>query len=374
MHADAQTTYTSVVGINVDSGQEEKITTRRWLEINDIAWLADGHSLLLTASDEGSLFLQKIWQLSYANGQARRITNDFNIYEGLSLTADSKTIVTTQVSQAANIWLLPAAGRSPPRQITARDSNYLGLSWTPSGELVYASDSSGSWDIWIKSPETGSEKQLTVNRNGNVLPSISPDGRFVFFTSVRADNINVWRMDIDGGNLKQITNGNLDHSASCSPDSNWLVYVHDAAGKSTVWKVPTDGGASVQLTSNEAANPVLSPDGKLLACSYGTGKVAIIPFEGGPPLKVFEIPTPFVIEPGVQWAADGRALTFVETRGGVSNIWSQPIAGGPRKQLTNFQSQEIFSFSWTRDGKQLAAARGTEIGDVVLITDFQQKQ
>ena len=374
MHADAQTTYASVVGINVDSGQEEKITTRRWLEINDIAWLADGHSLLLTASDEGSLFLQKIWQLSYANGQARRITNDFNIYEGLSLTADSKTIVTTQVSQAANIWLLPAAGRSPPMQITARDSNYLGLSWTPSGELVYASDSSGSWDIWIKSPETGREKQLTVNRNGNVLPSISPDGRFVFFTSVRADNINVWRMDIDGGNLKQITNGNLDHSASCSPDSNWLVYVHDAAGKSTVWKVPTDGGASVQLTSNEAAHPVLSPDGKLLACSYGNGKVAIIPFEGGPPLKVFEIPTPFVIEPGVQWAADGRDLTFVETRGGVSNIWSQPIAGGPRKQLTNFQSQEIFSFTWTRDGKQLAAARGTEIGDVVLITDFQQKQ
>jgi Tol biopolymer transport system component len=179
-------------------------------------------------------------------------------------------------------------------------------------------------------------------------------------------------MNIDGGNLKQITNGNLDHSASCSPDGKWLVYVHDAFGKSMVWKVPTDGGTAVQLTDSEAANPVLSPDGKLIACSYGNGKVAIIPFEGGPPIKVFAIPTPFVVEPGIRWSSNGQALTFVDTHGGTSNIWRQAIAGGPRKQITNFRSEEIYSFAWARDGKQLALARGTEVGDVVLIRGFRQ--
>jgi eukaryotic-like serine/threonine-protein kinase len=371
-HTDAQATYTSVVQVDVESRREEPITTHRWWEINDLAWLSDGRSLLLIATDEGSLFLQKIWQLNYANGQARRITNDFNIYEGLSLTADSSTIVTTQVSQSAHIWLTSAVGVIPAKQITTRGSNYLGLSWSPAGELLYASDRSGSWDIWSRSPDAGNEKQLTVNKNGNLLPSVSPDGRYVFFTSIRSESVNIWRMDIDGGNPKQITHGNLDHSASCSPDGKWLVYVHDTFGKSTLWKVSTDGGTPVKLTDSEAANPVLSPDGKLIACSYGNGKVAIIPFEGGPPLNVFEIPTPFVVEPGFQWTSDGRALTFVDTRGGVSNIWSQPIAGGPRKQITNFQSEDIFSFAWTRDGKQLALARGVETGDVVLITDFRQ--
>ena len=370
-HTDAQATYTTVVQIKVESGQEEAITTHHWLEINDLAWLSDGHSLLLIGTDEGSLFLQKIWQLSFTNGEARRITNDFNIYEGLSLTSDSTMVVTTQVSQAANIWLSPAVGTSPPKQITTRGSNYLGLSWTPGGELVYASDNSGSWDIWMKSPDAGTEKQLTVNKNGNLLPSVSPDGRYVFFTSIRADSINIWRMDIDGGNLKQITNGNLDHSASCSPDGKWLVYVHDAFGKSTVWKVPTDGGTAAQLTNSEAANPVLSPDGKLIACSYGNGKVAILPFGGGPPLKVFELPTPFIVEPGFQWTSDGQALTFVDKRAGVANVWSQPIDGGPRKQITNFQSEDIYSFAWTRDGKQIALARGIEVGDVVLIKNFR---
>ncbi len=370
-HADAQATYTSVVKVHVESGRQEPITTQRWLEISDLAWLSDGHSLLLIATDEGSLFLEKIWQLSYANGQARRITNDFNIYEGLSLTADSKMIVTTQVSQAATIWLARAGETTPAKQITTRVNNYLRLSWTPDGELVYASDRSGSWDIWIRDPAEGNEKQLTINKNGNVLPSVSPDGRYVFFTSIRADSVNIWRMDIDGGNPKQITNGNLDHSSSCSPDGKWLVYAHDASGKSTVWKVSTDGGTPVQLTNSEAANPTFSPDGKLIACSYGNGKVAIIPSHGGQPLKVFDIPTPFIVEPGFQWTSDGRAVTFVDTREGVSNIWSQPLVGGPWKQITDFKSEDIFAFAWSRDGKQLALARGVETGDVVLITDLR---
>lgn len=370
-HTDAEARYMSVIQVRVNDGHEEPISSQRWLEVNDLAWRSDGRSLLLTASDEGSLFMQKIWQLSYPNGEARKLTNDFNIYEGLSLTADSTMIVTTQESQAANIWLTPAEGTIPAKQITTRESNYLGVSWTPDGKLVYASDISGSWDIWLRSLDAGNEKQLTVNKNGNLFPSVSPNGRFVFFTSIRAESVNIWRIDIDGGNPKQITSGNLDHSASCSPDGKWLVYVHDALGKSTVWKVSTDGGTPVQLIDSEAANPVVSPDGKLIACSYGNGKVAIFPFEGGQPLKVFDIPTPFIVEPGFHWTSDGQAITFVDTRGGVSNIWSQPIAGGPRKQITNFQAEDIFSFAWTRDGKRLALARGVETGDVILITGFR---
>jgi len=62
-------------------------------------------------------------------------------------------------------------------------------------------------------------------------------------------------------------------------------------------------------------------------------------------------------------------LTYVDTRGGISNIWSQPLEGGPPKQVTDFKSEEIFSFARSRDGRQLALARGVETGDVVLISD-----
>ena len=45
--------------------------------------------------------------------------------------------------------------------------------------------------------------------------------------------------------------------------------------------------------------------------------------------------------------------------------------GGTPRQLTDFRSDLTFFFDWSRDGKQLALARGTRTNDVVLITDFK---
>jgi Tol biopolymer transport system component len=67
-------------------------------------------------------------------------------------------------------------------------------------------------------------------------------------------------------------------------------------------------------------------------------------------------------------------LTYVETRAGVSNIWSKPIDGGPAKQLTNFKSDRIFLHDWSSDGKRLALARGAWSSDVVLIRDLTNAQ
>ena len=71
------------------------------------------------------------------------------------------------------------------------------------------------------------------------------------------------------------------------------------------------------------------------------------------------------------WTADARALTYIVTQGGVSNIWTQPTQGGPSKQMTDFKSLLIYSFDWTRDGKQLVLARGTIQNDVVMTSNFQ---
>ncbi len=61
-----------------------------------------------------------------------------------------------------------------------------------------------------------------------------------------------------------------------------------------------------------------------------------------------------------------------ETRGGVvSNLWTQPIEGDAAKQITDFKQERIFSFDYSRDGKQLALSRGTINNDVVMISKFK---
>ena len=73
----------------------------------------------------------------------------------------------------------------------------------------------------------------------------------------------------------------------------------------------------------------------------------------------------------MRWTPDGRALAYIDTQRGVSNIWGQPVDGGLPEQLTDFTSDQIFGFDWTQDGKQLAMARGNVTRDVILLRGFK---
>jgi Tol biopolymer transport system component len=64
-------------------------------------------------------------------------------------------------------------------------------------------------------------------------------------------------------------------------------------------------------------------------------------------------------------------IAYTDTKNGVSNIFAQPLDGGPLKQLTNFTADRIFWFEFSRDGKQIALSRGTQTSDIVLISNFK---
>ena len=67
---------------------------------------------------------------------------------------------------------------------------------------------------------------------------------------------------------------------------------------------------------------------------------------------------------------DGRSIAYLDNASGILNVWSQPLDGSPPKQLTNFKSEFITSFSIAGDGK-IAAYRVSATRDVVLIKDFR---
>ena len=143
-----------------------------------------------------------------------------------------------------------------------------------------------------------------------------------------------------------------------------------------MWKVSIDGGDPTRLTDRQSVYPAISPDGKFIACMSPDEKanlrwqIAVVPFEGGQAVKLLETPSTTLRDCWLKWSPDGRSIMYVDRHGYVGNIYSQPIDGGPAKALTNFRSDSIAAFNWTRDGKQLIIGRGPEIDDVVLIRDF----
>jgi serine/threonine protein kinase/Tol biopolymer transport system component len=371
---------TNIVMLRVKDGMEKQITSHRWSVITGLVWLADGSGLIITAAEPESGPIRQIWHVAYPGGETRRVTNDTNNYLGLSLTADSSALVTVQAEQTSNIWTVSDVEAVRATQITSsRSEGIAGLAWTPDGRIVYTSSGErGFRNIFLMNGDGSGQKQLTDNAGTNIAPSVSPDGRYIVFSSSRSGTYNIWRMNIDGGNPTQLTHGSRDANPSCSMDGQWVLYTSTNSDKQTLAKVAIQGGNPVQLTDYTSAHPVGSPDGKQIACGYvneqerpGRWRLAIIPASGGPPIKTFDMSGLDSIYHWYQWTPDGRALLYNETRNGVTDIWSQPVDGGPPKQLTDFKSDIIFRFDWSRDGKRLVLARGNVSSDVVLISDLK---
>jgi Tol biopolymer transport system component len=245
--------------------------------------------------------------------------------------------------------------------------------------MLYVADTSGSYDIWIMDGDGKNQRQLTSDGGINIWPSVSPDNRYVIFASNRgaeAGTFHIWRMNLDGSSLKQLTNGEAEYWPVSSADSKWVIFtrMHGPEARPMLWKVPIEGGDPVQVTNYTALQSIVSPDGKSFACWYSEGpqspaKLAIVPIEGGQPTKILNVPPSIGEFVNIRWTPDGKAISYLDSKEGIPNVWNQPIDGGKPVQVTDFNSEKIFNFDWSRDGKQLGLARGKTSTDVILIRD-----
>ncbi|MGH9943270.1 MAG: DPP IV N-terminal domain-containing protein, partial [Pyrinomonadaceae bacterium] len=374
----------NVVGLSVADGREELISDARWADVARFGWLPDGTGLVLSAQED-SARPRQIWLVPYpaGGGQPRRVTNDFNSYGGLNLTADASALVTIEGELRAGIWVAPAQGAdTAATQVTAAsgggggsNDGADGLAWAPDGRLVYVSSAGGERDLWVMNADGAGARQLTFGMRA-WGPQVTPDGRHVVFASKREGNMHIWRVDLAGGNQTQLTRGEVEFDPRVSPDGRWIIYEGLSDGKSRVLKVSIDGGQPAPVLDRHAAAPTLSPDGKQLAYFYWDtrdyqSRLAIAPIRddgtAGDPAKTFNLP----MTRSFHWSPDGRAINFVDTKGGISNIYRQPLDGGEPRQLTNFKSDLIFAYAPAPDGRRIAVSRGAVSRDVVLVEDFK---
>jgi Tol biopolymer transport system component len=355
--------------VDVASGDVTSLGDHAWADMTDVAWLADGSGLVTTASEKGSTNRQ-IWRIDYPSGRATRVTNDLTSYAGVSVSADSRAMVSVQADTVANLWVMPAGDTRAARQLTmgsGRLDGAPGIAWTPDGRIVYGSTVSGNPDIWIMNADGSNQQQLTVDPATEAQPRVCGGGRFIVFTSVRSDVPQVWRMALDGSNPVQLSTGPVGFQPVCAPDVDEVVYTSVAReGRTTIWRVPLEGGEPVLARELQTQTAAMSPDGRTIAGGYIEGQrqsIAVFAIDSEEPPRVYSIfPRPLA------WTPDGRALTYIDVRDGVGNIWQQPLPSGTPSQLTDFSSSTLYNFAWSWDGRQLAVSRGDTSTDVVLFS------
>jgi Tol biopolymer transport system component len=364
-----------LVEIGVDRGTERPLTGGIWAWAGPGLWSSDGRSLLVGAGEHAEDSLQ-VWRVSYPSGQVQRITNDLGDYIGLTRTADSKELLALRRERRADLWLLPAAYQGRAIQIPSADlHNLISAIRAPDGRIIFSALAGNSRNIWAMDTEGGNRRQLTSGESDQGEIAISPDGRYIVYYSEGR----IWRVNSDGSGLRQLTRGPLDVHPAVSPDGKWVVYASFAGwspgigGRPMLWKIPIDGGVAIRLTEDNTSVPDVSPDGRYVACAsfqYDLPNqppgIAIYPFQGGTAMKAFRrLPG---ADDGVHWTADGKALEYVVTAGGVGNVWRQAVSGGPPVPLSAFHTDRILFSSMSPDRKTLVLARGQETNDLVLLT------
>jgi len=361
---------------------------------NSLTWLRDGRGFLVVGGEPNARDSQ-LWIVPYPLGEARRITHDVTRYYSPTMTSDERTILATQRSLNASLWVMSANGHDlkPVRSSTRGRDGVAGLDWTADNRLIFASEPTGAWDLWTVETDGTHLQQLTSDPADDGNPVVSPDGSFVVFNSARSGRYGIWRIDIDGRNARPITARGTPVEGSPSfftRNGTAVAYSDDREMR----EVPVNGGESVPLIQSPAGSAgggptqappgfvatAVSPDGRWLAGWYSpkspsgtTQHAAIVSIDGTRPWR--DLPAIVsAIASRPSWTPDGRSLAYVRSDEGVANIWAEPLDGGTARKLTSFTTPgRIYRFALSDDGRTLAVSRGEATTDLVMITSEEKK-
>jgi eukaryotic-like serine/threonine-protein kinase len=357
--------------------------------IGALRWLPDGSGLVTVVSEtltrqfppgQGNftrLSGGSIWRIAFPGGAAERLTSDLSDYDlcCIDVAADGRTIAGVLNSLVSDLWIAPAGRLDAPMQITWGNPVIARHSWLPDNDTIVYRDLSGRLNAVHKDRRTFS---LAVPDGHKVAGGVSAcgNGSYVVFQAVPGNNI--WRVTPTVGGATRLTSGHLDSNPACSPDGKWVVYSSMRQGVPSTWRISIEGGEPAPLASGQTLEALPSPGGRLIyysAFEWDEHPVRLrrlrwIVISSGDGKRLFSVAVPPDKAMGTvaAWAPDESGLDYVVTRNGVSNIWRQPLTGGPPVQVTHYSASKIFSFAWSPDGRWLSLGSGINRSDVVLIS------
>jgi serine/threonine protein kinase len=338
-------------------------------------WLPDARGILLAMPGSANKARQ-VWLQPYPSGQMQRLTNDLDAYSHLSISRDGRFLSAVQSQRSLTIWLGPASTPGSGSPIRTSKSDGIGLSWMRDGRLV-------SQDVDSElSVITRESKQVLFSFKKEIVPgafTFCKNGHVVLAT-LDGGAATIWTSDERGRELRQLSKGPEDWSVDCSPDSQSVIYLSRLQNNLRLMKIPLQGGTPTLMSKdNEVAGLRYSPDGQSIADiefdHESKPTLVIRDAQTGQPARSFKMPDGYTIpwnaSWGLRWTPDGRNLSYLlwKTLGSPVNLWSQSLAGGSPRQVTNFPD-EIVAYDWSSDGKQVAYTRSAATRDVVLISNF----
>ncbi len=192
----------------IGSGRKRPIVTSGTFNISP-SFSPDGRRIAFARSVEGNV---EIFTADVDGGSLHRLTNSTGIDTNPAWSPKGGEIAFTS-SRAGNpeIYLMDSEGANQ-RRISFEGTYNDGAAWSPEGDLLaYTSRRDGQFQIAVTNVVTLETRVITSGPGESQSPTFSPDGRKIAFTSRRGGKNQIYVMDLDGGNVHQLTTeGNND--------------------------------------------------------------------------------------------------------------------------------------------------------------------
>ena len=284
--------------------------------------------------------------------------------------------------------------------LTTDEGTWMNLDVSPDGSKI-AFDLLG--DIFIVDMNGGTATPLRTGLAFEIQPRFSPDGKSISFTSDAGGGDNIWTMNIDGSNAKQITKENfrLLNNAIWTPDSKYIIARKHftssrSLGAGEMWIYHLEGKEGIQLTKRkndqqDVNEPSLSPDGKYLYYSEDVYPGGFFQYNKDPNKQIYVI-NRYNMETGETdritggpggaarptVSRDGKKLAFVKRVRTKSVLFIHDLETGeewPVYDLLNKDQQEAWAIfgvypnmSWTPDNEHIVFWAGGKIHKVNINT------
>jgi len=209
--------------------------------------------------------------------------------------------------------------------------DYGDVAVSPDGSrLVTVVDVEGNSDLWVRDLTREVPTRLTFGEGEDDSPVWSPDGQFIYFSSVHDGKTAIYRKAADGSGdeVQVLAKPNSTYPTSISPDGKMMIYMELISGQGDLLIHPLGGGDSQPFATGPKFeyDAQFSPDGRWIV--YGSN-------ESGP-FEAYVRPASgdrgkWQISSGggvyARWARDGRSIIYRSMDGGVVSVAVETTGG-----------------------------------------------
>ena len=214
-------------------------------------------------------------------------------------------------------------------------------------KIVYTREMGDAKELFIADYDGQNERQLTNNKSINILPTFSPDGQYVYFTSYVDDDAHIYMLNLKNNSVDLIAGyPGLNTAPAVSPDGKTIACVLTKDGNSEIYLLDRKGKIRKRLTNSWAIEtaPTWSPDGKAIAFTSdrtGSPQIYVMDIDG---LNVRRITYQSNYNDSPCWSPKGDRIVFA-SRDGRFRICSVDINGRDFQVLADLGANENPEFS-----------------------------